>query len=83
MIKQALLLALTLVLVTSCVSPKVYKDLQGRYDNLKTENRKLSEENEDLLEAKNKAQNALKKLQKQYDETVARRDQLQKLITII
>jgi chemotaxis protein MotB len=72
----SLLLFLTF-LFTSCVSPKVYKDLEGKYTNLKKENRTLSDENETLLSAKNKAENSLKQLQKEYDEAVAQRDKLQ------
>ncbi|MCF6294327.1 MAG: OmpA family protein [Flavobacteriaceae bacterium] len=72
----SLLLFLTF-LFTSCVSPKVYKDLEGKYNNLKKENRTLSDENETLLSAKNKAENSLKQLQKEYDEAVAQRDKLQ------
>ncbi len=77
MIKKISLLALTLALSVSCVSPKVYKDLQNKYDNLKSENRRLSDENNDLLSAKTKAQNELNKLQSSYNEAVANRDKLQ------
>jgi chemotaxis protein MotB len=77
MIKKIVLLVLTLVVVTSCVSPKVYNDLEGKYNNLKKENRTLSDENETLLSAKNKAENSLKTLQKDYDEAVTQRDKLQ------
>ena len=72
-----LLLLFTIFLFTSCVSPKVYKDLEGKYTNLKKENRTLSNENETLLSAKNKAENSLVELQKEYDETLAQRDKLQ------
>ncbi len=72
-----LLLLFTIFLFTSCVSPKVYKDLEGKYTNLKKENKNLSNENETLLNAKNKAENSLAELQKEYDETLAQRDKLQ------
>lgn len=77
MMKKASLALLTLVFITSCVSPKVYKELEGKYTNLKKENRKLSEENESLLNAKTAAENELEQLQSAYDETVAERDRLQ------
>ena len=77
MIKKVLLTAVTLIFITSCVSPKVYKDLEGKYNNLKKENRNLSNENETLLNSKNYAENSLRELQKEYDETVAQRDKLQ------
>ena len=77
MIKKILLTVVALIFITSCVSPKVYKDLEGKYTNLKKENRNLSNENETLLTAKNKAENSLVELQKEYDETLAQRDKLQ------
>lgn len=77
MIKKISLLVLTLVLSASCVSPKVYKDLQSKYDHLKSENRKLSSENGDLSEAKTKAENELSKLESAYNQAVADRDKLQ------
>lgn len=75
--KQILLLLVTTFVLTNCVSPKVYKELEGKYNNLKQENRKLSDENEILLSAKTAAENELKQLQKAYDEAVAERDKLQ------
>jgi chemotaxis protein MotB len=77
MIKKFLFAVITLVLFASCVSPKVYKELENKYTNLKQENRKLSEENESLLSAKTAAENELKQLQSAYDEAVAERDRLQ------
>jgi len=77
MIKKITLAAITLVLIASCVSPKVYKELEGKYNNLKQENRKLSDENETLLSAKTATENELKQLQSAYDEAVAERDRLQ------
>lgn len=77
MIKKIPLAVVTLVFVASCVSPKVYKELEGKYNNLKQENRKLSDENETLLSAKTAAENELKQLQAAYDEAVAERDKLQ------
>jgi len=77
MIKKILLTVVALIFITSCVSPKVYKDLEGKYTNLKKENRNLSNENETLLNAKNKAENSLRQLQRDYDEVVVQRDKLQ------
>ncbi|WOD44784.1 OmpA family protein [Hwangdonia lutea] len=77
MIKKITLEVLTLVLVASCVSPKVYKELESKYANLKQENRKLSDENDALLNAKNTAENELKQLTAAYNEAVAERDKLQ------
>ena len=77
MIKKISLIALTLVVVTSCVSPKVYKELEDKYANLKKEHRQLSDDHDALQQAKTKLENSLSDLQQQYDETVAKRDQLQ------
>lgn len=75
--KNSSLLLILIFVFTSCVSPKVYKDLEGKYANLKKENRNLSNENETLLNAKNKAETSLKQLQKDYEETLEQRDKLQ------
>lgn len=77
MIKKIPLAVVTLVFVASCVSPKVYKELEGKYNNLKQENRKLSEDNESLLSAKTAAENELKQLQAAYDEAVEERNKSQ------
>lgn len=68
---------LSIALMISCVSPKVYKDLESKYNTLKDQNRQLSAENDALTSAKNKSLNELKALQKEYDEAVAQRDKLQ------
>jgi len=65
------------IIITSCVSPKVYKDLEGKYDNLKKENKSLTEKHDALLNAKTDNENKIEKLQKAYDETLQHRDKLQ------
>lgn len=77
MIKNISFLLVTLVLISSCVSPKIYKELEGKYANLKQKNRKLSDENEVLSRAKIAAENELKQLKSAYDEAVLERDKLQ------
>lgn len=77
MMKKITLTVLTIAFLASCVSPKVYKELEGKYANLKQENRKLSNENELLSNAKNTAENELKQLKSAYDEAVSERDKLQ------
>jgi chemotaxis protein MotB len=52
MIKKISLGLLVLALTTSCVSKKIYNDLQSKYADLKKENRGISDENSDLLKAK-------------------------------
>nr|WP_321221744.1 OmpA family protein [uncultured Psychroserpens sp.] len=67
MLKKLSLIALTLALTTSCVSKKVYTDLESKYANLKKENRSLADENSDLTDMKNSLTNDLTTLSKQYD----------------
>ncbi|RTY76445.1 cell envelope biogenesis protein OmpA [Flavobacterium sp. GSP27] len=53
MIKKFSLGLLVLALSTSCVSKKIYNDLESKYADSKKENRSLTDENEDLLKTKN------------------------------
>lgn len=77
MIKRISLLALTFTLLSSCVSKKIYTDLETKYADLKKENRNLSDEVETLKTDKNKLSNDLEALQQAYDKAVAERDKLQ------
>jgi chemotaxis protein MotB len=52
MIKKISLVLLIIALSTSCVSKKIYTDLESKYADLKKENRSLTDENTDLLKAK-------------------------------
>jgi chemotaxis protein MotB len=52
MIKKISLGLLIIALSTSCVSKKIYTDLESKYADLKKENRSLLDENDDLLKAK-------------------------------
>jgi len=53
MLKKGILFALTLILFSSCVSKKIYNDLEKKYDDLNTEKTQLEVENADLLQEKN------------------------------
>jgi chemotaxis protein MotB len=53
MIKRVSIGLLVLALSTSCVSKKIYNDLENKYADSKKENRSLADENADLLKAKN------------------------------
>jgi chemotaxis protein MotB len=52
MIKKISLGLLVLALTTSCVSKKIYNELESKYTDLKKENRSIADENADLLKAK-------------------------------
>lgn len=77
MTKKISIIIVLLIVVTSCVSPKVYKDLENKYSNLKKENKQLSDENESLLTTKTAVENELKQLKKDYETTLAQRNKLE------
>ncbi|MCK7589221.1 OmpA family protein [Subsaxibacter sp. CAU 1640] len=78
MIKKLPLIALVLILTTSCVSKKLYTDLENRYAALKKENRNLSDEKTSLSKSLATANSELATLRKNYEAAIAKRDQLQK-----
>jgi len=75
--KKIFSILLLTIVITSCVSPKVYKDLESKYDNLKKENKSLSEKHDALKNAKTENENKLKELQTAYDKAASQRDKLQ------
>jgi len=76
MIKKISLALLVLTLGSSCVSKKLYTDLENKFADLKKENRKIADDNEELLAAKNKLELDQSTLQKEYDRLKAERDKL-------
>ncbi len=74
MLKKLSLIAIIFTLITSCVSKKVYTDLEDKYADLKRENRSLAAKNSDLSDSQNNLENELSKLQKEYEETLAKRN---------
>ena len=77
MIKKISLLVLTLTFLTSCVSKKIYTDLEDKYANLKKENRSLTDEVKSLEDTNTRLTNDLTALQSAYETAVAERDKLQ------
>jgi chemotaxis protein MotB len=77
--KRNLLFALlsSSVLLSSCVSSKVYKDLEDRHAQLQEDNNELSREFDDLEAKYRQNENDLAALQAQYEQTKAERDRLQ------
>lgn len=69
---------LALALMTSCVSKKVYTDLETKYADLKKENRTLADENAAVTKERNELDNKSKDLQAQLDKLIAERDKLSK-----
>ena len=76
--KTTITIIVMTMLLTACVSPKVYKDLETKYDVLKDQNKELITENDALLKAKTEAINDLETLQTEYDNAIAERDKLQR-----
>lgn len=77
MLRTFSLFALIAFLTTSCVSKKIYTDLENKYADLKKEHRNLSDQNSELERALQQSQNELEQLKQSYEETVAERDKLQ------
>lgn len=77
MTKNIILLAFSFFMLSSCVSKKIYTDLENRYAALKKENRQLSDEKSALTKSLANAHNELAALQKNYDAVLAQRDDLQ------
>lgn len=65
-----------MALATSCVSSKVYKDLENKYADLKKENRELADENGALSKEKNQLDLKSQDLQSQLDKAKTERDKL-------
>ncbi len=76
MIRKVALAMLVLGLTTSCVSKKIYQDLESKYADLKKERNALADENEDLTAAKNQLELDKNSLQTELDKTKAERDKL-------
>lgn len=65
------------IFLSSCVSAKVYKDLEDRHAQLQEENSELSGNYEDLQSRYSQNEADLAALQAEYDKTLAERDRLQ------
>jgi chemotaxis protein MotB len=76
MIKKIAIGFVVLALTASCVSKKVYTDLENKYADLKKENRKLLDDGEDCTKAKNDLDLANTSLKSELDKTKLERDKL-------
>jgi chemotaxis protein MotB len=63
--------------MTSCVSKKIYTDLENKYTDLKKENRLIADENEELHKANAQFNEENKTLKAELDKLKADRDKLQ------
>jgi len=76
MIRKFALACVVLSLTTSCVSKKIYQDLENKYADLKKEHNALSDENTTLKTDKNQLEADKNKLQTELDKVKAERDKL-------
>jgi chemotaxis protein MotB len=76
MIKKISLGLLIVALSTSCVSKKIYNDLESKYADLKKENRSISDENADLLKAKSQLELDQEALNKELGRVKSEREKL-------
>ena len=77
MINKSFLIITTLVLTISCVSPKVYKNLETKYSNVKKEYDLLSEDYGKLQNTLAGLEKSLAGLQADYDKTLQQRNKFQ------
>lgn len=76
MIRKIALACVVLSLTTSCVSKKIYQDLENKYADLKKEHNTLSDENTTLKTDKNQLEADKNRLQTELDKVKAERDKL-------
>lgn len=77
MIRKVMMAFCLAALVSSCVSKKVYNELESKHAQLKKENRKLADEIEELTKSRNQLENDKNSLQGQYDQLTADRAKLE------
>ncbi|MDA9028913.1 OmpA family protein [Flavobacteriaceae bacterium] len=83
MIKRLLILTVLSFTTISCVSSKLYKELEGKYTTLKNDYDTLNADSEGVLNDKNTLQNQFDQLQSDYDATLLERNQLQQDVTAL
>ena len=83
MFKKILVLSLIISVSSSCVSSKIYKELDGKYTSLKNDYDTLSTQNEAVINERNSSQNQLDQLQKKYDSLITDRNALQQELTAL
>lgn len=67
MLKKAAILFIISITLNSCVSKKLYQELETKFNNLRSANSALIEEKDDLLAAKKTLEIDLEKLNRDYD----------------
>ena len=83
MLKKLLILTVVISVSSSCVSSKIYKELDGKYTTLKNDYDTLNSENEAVINEKNTLQNQLDQLQQEYDALLLERNALQQEVAAL
>jgi chemotaxis protein MotB len=76
MIKKTALALIVLSMTVSCVSKKVFTDLETKFADLKKENRHLIDQNDSITKTKNQLDTDFAALKANYEKTKAERDKL-------
>jgi chemotaxis protein MotB len=76
MIKNIALVLIVVSLTTSCVSKKIYNELENKLTDLKKENRTLIDANDDLTKSKNQLELDLNATKTERDKLKSERDKL-------
>jgi len=74
--KKIALFILTITIMTSCVSKKIYTELEEKYDKLRGNNEVLFSENQDLIDQKKALQESKLKLQSEIDQLASDKDRI-------
>ena len=83
MLKKLLILTVVISVSSSCVSSKIYKELDGKYTTLKNDYDTLNSENEAVINDKNTLQNQLDQLHQLYDALLLEQNALQQELTAL
>lgn len=76
MIRKIVLASVVLGITTSCVSKKIYQDLESKYADVKKERNALADENEALTQSKNQLELERNNLQVELEKLKAEHDNL-------
>ena len=76
MFKKISVSILVLALSTSCVSKKIFNELESKFSDLKKENRHLADTNDSISKLKNKFETESSNYKTELDKTKAERDKL-------
>ena len=76
MLKKIIVVVIILFTLNSCVSKKIYQELEGKYTSLRSSNSALIKEKDDLLASKKAIDSELEKLKSEYDELSTQKENL-------